>query len=230
MTTFALVHGGLHGGWCWERVVPELEARGHRAVAPDLPIDDELAGAEIWAQTVVDAIAAVDDEADADVVVVGHSLGGLCVPVVATLRPVRRMVFLGALVLPPRWVLGDYLRENPGVTTVDNSVGGTPGPAGMSFEVALKFFYQDCDVQTTREAFERLRPQSIRVFTERCPLDRWPDTPSTYILMRDDRAVGPAWSRRIAREYLHADLIEIDGGHSPFYSRPVELAELLVTL
>ena len=34
---FILVHGGFHGAWCWERLVPELEACGHKALAIDLP-------------------------------------------------------------------------------------------------------------------------------------------------------------------------------------------------
>jgi pimeloyl-ACP methyl ester carboxylesterase len=44
MATFGLVHGSWHGAWCWERLVPELEARGHRAVAVDLPAEDPAAG------------------------------------------------------------------------------------------------------------------------------------------------------------------------------------------
>ena len=91
-------------------------------------------------------------------------------------------------------------------------------------------FYQDCDEATARRAFERLRPQSMTVFTEPCPIETWPDVPSTYILMTDDRAVGQDWSRRVARDRLHADLVELGGGHSPFLSRPAELADVLVNL
>jgi len=74
MTTFALIHGGAHGGWCWELLVPELEAHGHNAVTPDLPFEED-AGAKVWAETVIGAL----DEAGAgdDVIVVGHSLGGI---------------------------------------------------------------------------------------------------------------------------------------------------------
>jgi hypothetical protein len=32
MATFGLVHGAWHGAWCWDRLVPELEARGHLGV------------------------------------------------------------------------------------------------------------------------------------------------------------------------------------------------------
>ena len=37
MATFVLVHGACHGGWCWEKVGPILQAHGHTAYAPDLP-------------------------------------------------------------------------------------------------------------------------------------------------------------------------------------------------
>ena len=226
MALFALVHGGGHGGWCWEDLVPELERRGHDTVAPDLPFEDETAGARRWAEVVVDAIdgAAPSD----DVVVVGHSMGGLCVPVVASLRPVRRMVFLGALVPVPGRTHAEDLAENPDAVVFDAD-RGTPGPAGLSWEAARHGFYADCDETTARHAYERLRPTPLVVFTEACPIDVWPDVPSTYVVMSDDRAVGPAWSRRAAAR-IDAELVELGGSHSPFYSRPAELADVLVSM
>lgn len=231
MSTFALVHGGAHGGWCWEEVVPELERLGHATVAPDLPIEDEAAGALEWAQTVVDAL----DGADGDVVVVGHSMGGMCLPVVATLRPVRRLVFLGAMVPVPGTVYLDYLASEPGAVTFAGAGNLAEGevPAngsGIGWQDAVDGFYHDLPEPVARRSWERLRPQSVTVFTERCPIDTWPAVPSTSIVMTDDRAVGPEWSRRVARERLGADLIELPGSHSPFYSRPVELAQVLAGL
>jgi hypothetical protein len=64
------------------------------------------------------------------------------------------------------------------------------------------------------------------VFTGKCPIDVWPDLRSTSIIMREDRAVGPSSRRTAAR--IGTDLIELDGSHSPFYSRPAELLTSLV--
>jgi Alpha/beta hydrolase family len=234
VTVFALIHGGAHGGWCWELLVPELEARGHSAVAPDLPIEDDSAGALVWAETVVDALEQVG--AGDDVVVVGHSLAGLCVPVVAALRPVRTMVFLGAMVPVPGRAIEDVLAEEPEALVFDAGGARDDGPfdessaSGLSWEAARRGFYQDCDEEVARRAWARLRPNAATVFTERCPVDAWPDVPSISIVMTDDRAVGPDWSRRVARERLHAELIEFPGGHSPFLSRPKELADVLVSV
>jgi pimeloyl-ACP methyl ester carboxylesterase len=223
MALFALVHGGGHGGWCWEELRPELERRGHGAATPDLPFEDEWGGARVWADTVVSAI---DSAVESDVVVVGHSMGGMCVPLVATLRPVMRMVFLGAMVPVPGRVYAEYLAENPDAVTFDAG-RGSPGPSGLSWESARDGFYADCGEEVARRAYDRLRPTPLVVFSERCPIDTWPDVPSTSIVMQDDRAVGPAWSRRAAAR-IGADVVELEGSHSPFYSRPAELADVLV--
>ncbi|HEX4777104.1 MAG TPA: alpha/beta fold hydrolase, partial [Acidimicrobiia bacterium] len=62
MSDVALVHGAYHGAWCWERVVPELEARGHHVVAMDLPCDQPDAGAREYAAAAVLAMADLDDD------------------------------------------------------------------------------------------------------------------------------------------------------------------------
>jgi pimeloyl-ACP methyl ester carboxylesterase len=97
MTTFALIHGGGHGGWCWQRLQPSLARLGHQSISPDLPIEDDNAGATEYASVVLDAVSSVPEP----IVVVGHSLRGLVVPLVAEARPTRRMIFLAALLPQP---------------------------------------------------------------------------------------------------------------------------------
>lgn len=233
MSLYALVHGGAHGGWCWELVVPELERLGHQAVAPDLPFEQPDAGAAEWARTVIAAVDDVVPAQDSDVVVVGHSLAGLAVPVIASWRPVRRMVFLGAMVPVPGQSYAEYLTSQPDAITFDATPrpGDEPPDEGsISWRAAREGFYQDLDEAVARRAWERLRPQGMVSFTEVCPIDRWPDVPCTYVLMKEDRAVNPDWSRRVATERLDCDVIELEGGHSPFYSRPAELAQVLAAL
>lgn len=235
MTLFALLHGGLHDGSCWDRVAVELARRGHRVVAPDLPVDDDSAGALEWARVAIGAIegarvgAASPDIVD-DVVVVAHSLSGLCAPVIATLHPVRRMVFVGGLLPVPGQSFADHLAANPDAVSFPEPQEHGSGPFGLSWEAVREGFYHDCPEALGRKAFNELRHQSFTVFIERCPIDRWPDTPSDYVLMRDDRAVGESWARRNAVDRIGARVIELDGGHSPFFARPAELSALLLRL
>lgn len=228
MTLFALLHGGLHNGSSWDLVADELVARGYHVVAPDLPVDDDAAGAMEWARVALAAIDSVANHADTqDVVVVGHSISGLCVPVVAALRPVRRMVFVAALLPVPGETFADEFAANPGAVSFPAPQATGDGPFGLTWKSVRDGFYHDCPEALAREAFRTLRHQSFTVFIEKCPLTAWPEVPSTYVLMRDDRALEVGWVRRNAVE-RGAEVIELDGGHSPFLARPVELADVLV--
>lgn len=60
MTTFALVHGAWHGAWCWQRLTPELEERGHHVIAVDLPCDDPEAAFEDYADVAAQALPHMD--------------------------------------------------------------------------------------------------------------------------------------------------------------------------
>jgi pimeloyl-ACP methyl ester carboxylesterase len=226
MSTFALVHGAWHGGWCWERLTPELEARGHRVVAPDLPGDDPEATFSTYAGVVEDSVAGEDD-----VVLVGHSLAGNTVPLVAARRPVSRIVYLCAVVPMPGCSFNEQAMREPGTFVTGYAAGLSSDDEGRTRwtdeEMARRTFYADCDEDDAHRAFERLRAQSRAPYDVRCPIDAFPDVPRTYVLCTEDRIVNPDWSRRVARERLDAELVELPGSHSPFLSRPVALAEVL---
>jgi pimeloyl-ACP methyl ester carboxylesterase len=228
VATFGLVHGAGHGAWCWERLVPELAALGHRAAAMDLPCEDPSAGAMRYSEVVDRALPPGDD-----LILVGHSLGGLTIPLVAARRPVRRLVFLCAVIPEFGRSLADQVTADP--TLYDPVLRSHPGrlsdPAGVVWlqdEAAVRDVYcHDCAPADVRWVFSRLRRQAAAPRQEPCPLSAWPPGERSYVLCREDRAVSPDWSRRAARARLDVEPIELDGSHSPFISRPAALAAVL---
>jgi pimeloyl-ACP methyl ester carboxylesterase len=225
MATIALVHGAWHGAWCWERLVAGLEDRGHRAVAVDLPAEHASAGLTRYAELVDAALGDADD-----VVVVGHSLGGGTIPLVATLRPVRHLVFLCALIPEPgKSVTDRYVEEDvfvPGFT--GNTATREDGASYWTdAAAATRCFYHDCTPEDAAWAVSRLRAQSAAPRGEPWPLRELPDVERTSILCRDERCLLPEWSRRMSLEQLGVTPVELDGGHSPFLSRPGELAKVI---
>jgi pimeloyl-ACP methyl ester carboxylesterase len=91
---------------------------------------------------------------------------------------------------------------------------------------AARFLWQDSKPAVAAWAFPQLQAQ-YSLWTERCPVDAWPDVESAYILCTEDRLVSPEWPRRAAQAKLGVSALELPGGHSPFLSRPAELAEAL---
>ena len=225
----ALVHGSYHGAWCWERLRPELEAFGHRVITMDLPIATPGLGAADYAQTVVDALESSDAP-----VVVGHSMAGLIIPLVAERRPVRRLVFLAGFLPKPRMSINDQRAAEP----IDGRVPPTTSEwTDLGHDVwmvgpntATELFFQDARPDVAQWATERLRPQSYAVMNEVTPLETWPDVESRTIVCADDRALNSDWFRGASRERLGIEAVEIGGGHSPFLTRPAELARLIDTL
>lgn len=205
MATFVLLHGGGSSAWDWHLVEPELHARGHETVAVDLPCEDASAGWDDYVETVVEAVG---DRRE--LVVVGHSLGAFTAPLVCARIPVLRLVLVAAMIPSPGELFADWWTNT-----------------GYEKSGYDDLYYHDVDPELAAEATRRERNETSRALEEPWPLDRWPDTPTTYLLCRDDRMLPAAWARRHARERLGLEADEIDGGHYIALSRPRELAERL---
>lgn len=102
MATFVLVHGGAHGGWCYRKVAARLRHAGHEVVAPTLTGLGErshLLSADIDLDLHIRDVTAVLHYDDLrDVILVGHSYGGMVITGVGDRSPDRigRLVYLDA--------------------------------------------------------------------------------------------------------------------------------------
>lgn len=227
MATFVLVHGAWHGAWVWDKLRAELAARGHDSVAPELPVDD---GTATWS-TYADVIQASMEGLAEPPVLVGHSLSGMAVPIVASRVPVSTLVFLAAIV--PN-LSGGHWEGNPEPAAPGTFQGTEEHPDGSTVWVdldnAIYSFYQDWDRSEAAEGFARLRPQNgTSLWSGDYPLTTWPDCRILAVYFTRDRSIGPEYSRYVARERLGVEPLEYDGDHSPFLSHPAEFADFLVS-
>lgn len=119
MTTFILLHGAWHGGWCWGRVAPQLRAAGHTVFAPTFTgVSDRahlLSPAVDLSTHIEDVVRLIDAEGITDAVLVGHSYAGMVVSGVAERRPeaLRMRVHLDAFVPVDGEAAIDLLPEGP---------------------------------------------------------------------------------------------------------------------
>lgn len=227
MTTVALVHGAFHGAWCFDRLLPELERHGLRPLAIDLPKEDASAGNVHNAEVICDALAEHED-----VVLVGHSLAGLTVPLVAARRPLRRLVYLCALVPQPGLSGFDWIPA-AGVSVFDwaaHQLDQGDGTALWDVAQGTEMFVNLCTPADQAWAAARLGRQAWLPSSEPCPLAVLPTCPSAYIACTHDRVIDPAWQRRAAREQLGVEPVELVADHSPFLSCPAALADALAAL
>ena len=219
MSVFVLIPGAGGAAWYWHRVVPELRARGHEAVAVDLPAADEAAGLPEYADAVVAAIGG-----RRDVVVVAQSMGGFTAPIACARTPVRLLVMVNAMIPLPGETAGDWWDHTgwESARVAAAQAGGYPA----AFDLAT-YFLHDVPAEVAAAGEGHQYPEADIAFGQPCAIERWPDTPTRVIAGRDDRFFPLDFQRRVAAERLGAEVEEVPGGHLAALSRPAELADQL---
>jgi pimeloyl-ACP methyl ester carboxylesterase len=229
---FILVHGGMHGGWCWEKLVPELENLGHQAVAPDLPGHgtrrQETATLEGYRDAVLERLEPGD-------ILVGHSMGGSVITLAAdaAAERIRHLIYLAAPIPQPSEgkTISDCIPQFSGRTKSflksNDQEFWCP-----NLQSATDLFYHDCSVEARQWAFERIQPQSFLPMTTVLRLiNFWSSaTPRSYIACLDDKtSISITVQENLKRLGLRV-AYPIWASHSPFLSRPKELAKLLADI
>ncbi|HYI35698.1 MAG TPA: alpha/beta hydrolase [Thermoleophilaceae bacterium] len=205
---FVLVHGAADQAASWDDVAAALRGRGHDVVAVDLPCEDDDAGFEQYADTVVEAIGSDSDH----VAVVGHSLGGYTATLVADRVSAELLVLVTAMV--PR----------PGETPME-FWADTGHRFGTDDEIET--YLPDATPEQAERALALGRDQSGTPMSEPFPLEAWPEVPTRYLACTRDNFNPVAWTRAMVRDRLGIEADEIDAGHCPYITRPGELAERL---
>jgi pimeloyl-ACP methyl ester carboxylesterase len=222
VATYVLIHGAGSDSWYWHLVTPELRARGHEVVAPDLPCDDDSAGLAEYVDTVVEAIGDRSDQ----LVVVGQSLAGFSAPLVCERVPVELLVLVAAMVPGPGESPGDWW-GNTGWEAAHRAKAEQDGRGlGEEFDPVAEFLH-DVPADVIAESIHHVRNQSGTPFEKPWPLDAWPDVPTRFLLCRDDRFFPAEFQRRVVKERLGITPDEMDSGHLPALSRPQQLAQRL---
>jgi len=220
MATFALIHGGGDVGWYWHLVEAELRRRGHDAVAPDLPCDDDAASLDDYAHTVVDAV-----RGRANLVVVGHSYGAFTAPLVADRVPVDVLVLVAGMIPAPGESPAEWWTNTGHADAVRVQAGRDGGLTGSDDPFVA--FYHDVPRALAEEALRKERGESNTAYNTSWPLTAWPDVPTRFVLCTEDRVFPPEFMRRVVADRLEIAPDDIASGHCVALSRPTELADLL---
>jgi pimeloyl-ACP methyl ester carboxylesterase len=236
VATFVLVHGGGHGGWCWKRLTPLLRAAGHEVHAPTLTGLGERAhllnDAVDLEMHIEDVVAVLKYEDLRDVILVGHSYGGMVITGVADRAPTRigQLVYLDTRVPSDGQSLVDLVPDlmamardlSKVVDGVELVLNYTPG-AGRFFGV-----YDD---ETLEWMQGRLTPQPWKAFAQGL---RMIDEQAVRRIPRTDiictRPMAAAGADPEERTKGASRVFEIDTGHDMMITEPEMVAGFLLQL
>lgn len=234
MATFLLIHGAFHGAWCWERIVPLLEAAGHRAIAPDLPgvgADPTPIAAvtlDLWAERVAD-IARRQAE---PVILVGHSRGGIVISCAAerAAENIHELVYISAFLLPDGRTM---TQASAGVVRelAPDLFRQTDGGLGLAVnpDYIGATLYNTTAPEWLERAKRMLQREPVMSWSSSVHVtdERFGRIPRTYIECLQDCAIPLELQRSMQRELPCRRCFALDTDHSPFYSGPELLVDTL---
>jgi len=234
MKTFILIHGSWHSSWNWHRVIPILENQGHRAIAIDLPGmgRDKTPIQDVKMKSTVDIICKLIDSVEGKVILVGHSKNGIMISQAAEYRPnkIEKLIYLAAYLVPNGKAQRDYSLQDtqgvlkPYVTRYEETNSHTLQP-----EIYKEGLYADCDDHILQLAKLLLSHESAESGKETLHLteENYGSVPRFYIECTEDKAVGILLQRKMVAESTCEKVYSMATSHSPFFSKPQELSDIL---
>jgi pimeloyl-ACP methyl ester carboxylesterase len=235
MKTFILIHGSWHSAWNWHKVVPLLEKAGHRALAIDLPGmgRDKTPIQEVTMKSTVEKICELIDNITGKVILVGHSKNGIMISQAAECRPnkIEKLVYLAAYLIPNGKTQREYSIQDtegwlkPYVTHYPETNSHTLQPA-----IYKEGLYHDCEDDITELAKVLLSHEPVEsgIMPLHLTEENYGTVPRVYIECTEDRAVTPFIQRKMYTEMPCEKIYSLPTSHSPFFSKPNELVNILL--
>jgi pimeloyl-ACP methyl ester carboxylesterase len=235
MRTFILIHGSWHSAWNWHKVVPLLEAAGHRAIAIDLPGmgRDKTPIEKVNMHSTVMHICSIIDTIEGKVTLVGHSKNGIMISQAAEYRPdkIDRLVYLAAYLVPNGKTQREYsLMDTEGWLKPFVTMHPERNAHSLQPEIYKAGLYHDCDDDITALAKVLLSEEPVEsgITPLKLTEENWGRVPRIYIECTEDRAVTPFIQRKMYSEIPCGKVYRLPCSHSPFFSRPKELVDILL--
>jgi pimeloyl-ACP methyl ester carboxylesterase len=234
MKTFILIHGSWHSAWNWHKVVPLLEKQGHQAIAIDLPGmgRDKTPIQEVKMQTTIDKICRLIDSIEGKVILVGHSKNGIMISQAAEYRPhkIEKLIYLAAYLIPGGKTQREYsIQDTTGVLKPYVTMYEELNAHTLQPEIYKEGLYADCDDDIVELAKILLSHEPVESGITPLQLtdENYGRVRRFYIECTEDKAVTPFIQKKMYSETPCEKIYSMATSHSPFFSKPKELTEIL---
>jgi pimeloyl-ACP methyl ester carboxylesterase len=167
-------------------------------------------------------VRAALDEASSDVVLVGHSYGGMVITEVADHSAIVASVYVAAFWPPSGVSLLDLSRDAPPADWFLPTDDGVLAPGDL--DAVHRAVAADVDRAAFIPIYQRMAVQSLASWSTPSSAPRR-SHPTTYVICTQDQAIAPQAQEQMARG---ADnVVRLDCAHSPMLSMPRQLADVL---
>ena len=220
--TVVLVHGAWADGSCWETVIPHLHRAGLHVVAVQNPLSSLDAD--------VANVTRVIDDIQGDILLVGHSYGGVVISQAGNHPRVAGLVYVTAFAPAPGQSINSLLstapEPPPWIGLLHADAGGWvtwPAEAMATwFSTGLSPELQAVLAATQHPTFYQVNDGTVG------EVAAWTVHPTTYVVATQDRVIPPPLQQMFAQA-MGADVVEAEGGHLVMLAQPEAVAQAIIS-
>jgi pimeloyl-ACP methyl ester carboxylesterase len=216
--TIVLVHGGFVDGSGWAGVYQNLKSKGHNVVVvqnPTKSLADDVA-------TTKAAIESVDGE----VVLVGHSYGGVVITEAGNHSKVSSLVYITAFAPDKGESVASLIANPPPGAPVPPILPPKDGYLFLDRSQFAASFAADVDADTAAFMADAQVPWGLEALSGAVTTPAWSTKPSHYLVATDDKMI-PLPAQRAMAQRAKAKVTELSGSHAIYVSKPAEIAEFI---
>lgn len=231
-----LVHGAWHDASCWHLLSPLLQDLGHQVAYPDLPShgSDTTPLHKVTLKRYLQAVQQALSELDSPALVVGHSMAGMVIAALAEAQPslIDRLVFLNAY-LPcdgdSIFSLMGLLAENTDSVQQDMLLSEDKRSYSLQDGSLEQRFYNLSPAASYQATPARNPLQASLPLAAKTKLsdENFGNVSKAYIYGTEDRVIPLQLQRAMLKRQRCDEAIQLETDHSPFYSAPEQLAQIL---
>ena len=233
MANIVLAHGAWSAAWAWKKMRPLMRAAGHEFFSPTytgLGERAHLSRPDIDLAThVQDVLNVLEFEDLKDVVLLGHSYGGMVATGVADKAPdrIQRVVYIDAFAPKD----GQSLFDLVGPKAEGNMRAGADKD-GQGWQLPINPMPPDTSPEDAAWASPRRRKQPIRTFEQKIKLESKEASPPRHYIYARKNGPGDVFRQfgERARSEAGWKYYEIDASHNPHITCPDVLMQLLVDI
>jgi pimeloyl-ACP methyl ester carboxylesterase len=236
VSRYLLVHAAWHTGGELDAVAIVIRAAGHEVLTPTLagnrPGDSKRTG---LAEAIGSMIEYVAENDLAEIILVGHSYGGMIITGVADAAPerLRRLVYWNAFVPNDNESVSDMLPSQYVELFERSAAERGDGSVVLPFQIWREAFMNDADLGTAESAYRALNPHPLKTLVDKISLKTNPAgmrVAKSYINCMDDTSLPQhyPWHPRLSQKLGLFRLIQLPGGHELCFSDPVHLARAIM--
>jgi len=236
--TVVLVHGAWQAPYAWTPVVNSLQQQGYTVVNVELPAHgtDQTAVAGLTMNSYRDKVlAAITAQPAAQVVLVGHSLGGAVISTVAEAAPAKiaKLVYVAGFLPTDQQSIFELAgQDTQGLLGPALSFSPNGSLAVVSRAQLVNIFCQDGTAAVQQQVLANYRDEPAGPLAEKLPLSaaNYGRVPKYYVRTLQDRALSPALQDLMLRATPVQKEYRLNSGHTPHLTAADELSTILAQI